>query len=170
MRGFSVPVCAARGAVFSSHCLCNILRAISSERRGGDQAGIVGGQKYDAAPDLFRFAEAADRNRRQDTVLKNVFRHRLHHFGVDVTGSDRIDGDADAPAFLCQRLGEANLAGLGGRIIGLPNWPFWPLIEEILMMRPNLRSRMPSITCRVMLNSEPRLVLITSVHCSGFMR
>ena len=37
-------------------------------------------------------------------------------------------------------------------------------------MRPNLRSRMPSMTCRVMLNSEPRLVLITAVHCSGFMR
>ena len=71
------------------------------------EPGIVGGEKYDAAPDLFRFAEAADRNRWQDTVLKNVFRHRLHHFGVDVTGSDRIDGDADAPAFLCQRLGEA---------------------------------------------------------------
>ena len=37
-------------------------------------------------------------------------------------------------------------------------------------MRPNLRSRMPSITCRHMLNSELRLVLITAVHCSGFMR
>ena len=31
------------------------------------------------------------------------------------------------------------------------------------MMRPNLRSRMLSITCRVMLNSEPRLVLITAL-------
>ena len=38
------------------------------------------------------------------------------------------------------------------------------------MMRPNLRSRMPSITGRHMLNSELRLVLITAVHCSGFMR
>jgi hypothetical protein len=65
--------------------LCNILRAIGGERRAGNQAGIVGGEKYGAAPDLFRFAEAADRNRRQDTILKNVFRHRLHHFGVDVT-------------------------------------------------------------------------------------
>ena len=35
------------------------------------------------------------------------------------------------------------------------------------MMRPNLRSRMPSITGRVMLNSELRLVLITASHCSG---
>ena len=35
------------------------------------------------------------------------------------------------------------------------------------MMRPNLRARMPSITGRVMLNSEPRLVLITAFHCSS---
>ena len=33
-------------------------------------------------------------------------------------------------------------------------------------MRPNLRSRMPSITGRHMLNSESRLVLITAFHCS----
>ena len=44
-----------------------------------------------------------------------------------------------------------------------PIWPFWPLIEEMLMMRPNLRSRMPSTPAGVMLNSELRLVLITCV-------
>ncbi len=38
------------------------------------------------------------------------------------------------------------------------------------MMRPNLRVRMPSITGRHMLNSELRLVLMTAVHWSGFMR
>ena len=37
-------------------------------------------------------------------------------------------------------------------------------------MRPNLRSRMLSMTLRHMLNSELRLVLITAVHCSGFIR
>ena len=35
------------------------------------------------------------------------------------------------------------------------------------MTRPNLRARMPSITWRVMLNSEPRLVLMTAFHCSS---
>ena len=35
------------------------------------------------------------------------------------------------------------------------------------MTRPNLRSRMPPQTGWVMLNSELRLVLITSFHCSG---
>ena len=37
-------------------------------------------------------------------------------------------------------------------------------------MRPNLRSRMPSISGRRILNSDPRFVLITAVHCSGFIR
>jgi hypothetical protein len=41
------------------------------------------------------------------------------------------------------------------------------LIEETLMMRPNPRSRILSITGRHMLNSELRLVLMTAVHCSG---
>jgi NAD(P)-dependent dehydrogenase (short-subunit alcohol dehydrogenase family) len=36
----------------------------------------------------------------------------------------------------------------------------------MLMMRPNLRWRMPSITGRHMLNNEFKLVLITWVHCS----
>ena len=44
-----------------------------------------------------------------------------------------------------------------------PIWPFWPLIEEMLMMRPKPRSRMPSMTGRHMLNSELRLVLMTRV-------
>ena len=35
------------------------------------------------------------------------------------------------------------------------------------MTRPNLRARMPSITWRVMLNSEPRLVLMTAFHWSS---
>ena len=40
-------------------------------------------------------------------------------------------------------------------------------MEEMEMMRPKLRSRIPSITGRVMLNSELRLVLITAFHLSG---
>ena len=35
------------------------------------------------------------------------------------------------------------------------------------MMRPHLRSRMPSITGRVTLNTELRLVVMTSFHCCG---
>jgi len=41
------------------------------------------------------------------------------------------------------------------------------LIELIWMIRPHLRSRMPSITGRVTLNTELRLVLMTSPHCAA---
>jgi hypothetical protein len=40
------------------------------------------------------------------------------------------------------------------------------LIEEMLMMRPKPLSRMALMIGRVMLNSESRLVRITSDHCS----
>ena len=88
---------------------------------------------------------------------------RLHHFGRDIAGADRVDGDALVGVLLRERLGEADIAGLRSGIIDWPIWPFWPLIEEMLMMRPNPRSRMPSITGRHMLNSEFRLVLMTCV-------
>ncbi len=39
-----------------------------------------------------------------------------------------------------------------------------------MIIRPNLRLRMPSITGRHMLNSEFRLVVITALHCSGVIR
>src|SRR5947207_9845095 len=49
----------------------------------------------------------------------------------------------------------------------LPILPLWPLIEEMLMTRPNFRARMPSITGRVMLNSEARLVVMTRPVIEG---
>src|SRR3954465_9068651 len=39
-------------------------------------------------------------------------------------------------------------------------------MDEITMIRPQPRARMPSITGRVMLNKESRLVRITADHCS----
>ncbi len=71
------------------------------------------------ARDLLGLAEAADRDLRQDALLEHVLRHRLHHLGVDVAGADRVDGDAALGVLLRQRLGEADLAGLGGGIVGL---------------------------------------------------
>ena len=38
------------------------------------------------------------------------------------------------------------------------------------MMRPKLRARMPSMTSRVMLKTESRLVRITASHFSLVMR
>jgi hypothetical protein len=44
------------------------------------------------------------------------------------------------------------------------------LIDEMTTTRPKLRLRMPSMTGRVMLNKESRLVRITADHCSLVMR
>jgi hypothetical protein len=43
-----------------------------------------------------------------------------------------------------------------------PKAPFWPLTDEILMIRPQPRSAMASHTGLVMLNTESRLVRITA--------
>ncbi|MNT78874.1 hypothetical protein D3C72_2181550 [compost metagenome] len=43
-----------------------------------------------------------------------------------------------------------------------PNWPFWPLIDEMLITRPKPRSSIDSTTGLHTLNTESRLVLITA--------
>ena len=76
----------------------------------------------DAARDLVRLSEAADRNLRDD-LAEHVLRHRGDHVRVDIAGRDRVDGHAVARAFLRQRLGEAVDARLGGGIIDLAILP-----------------------------------------------
>src|SRR6266850_1315960 len=102
----------------SSH---HILPAVRRQRRTGNQAGLVGGEEHDAARDLLRLAQATERDERQDVLLQHVLRYRPDHFGGDIAGADRVDGDTALGAFLRQRLGEAELAGLGGGIVGLPH-------------------------------------------------
>src|SRR5439155_4703971 len=104
--------------------LNKILPAIRSERRAGDQPGLVRGEERDAARDFFGFAEPADRDQRQDRFLQHVLGYRLHHLGVDITRANRIHRNARARGFLRQRLGEPELAGLGGGIIGLAHLAF----------------------------------------------
>src|ERR1044072_2873824 len=99
--------------------LDHVLPAIGGKRRSGDEAGVVGGEEHDAARDLLGLAEAPGRDQRQDILVEHVLRHRLHHLGRDVAGADRIHRDAALGAFLRQRLGEAEIARLGGRVVGL---------------------------------------------------
>jgi len=66
-------------------------------------------------------------------------------------------GQLPAPA-----LGKAMHAGLGRRIIGLSECAFLAVDEEMLTIRPQPRSTMPSQTCRVMLKHESRLVCMTA--------
>src|SRR5713101_6288766 len=106
----------ARGHNWASH---HVLPAVHGKRRSRDEAGIVGREEHDAARDLLRLAEAIDRNLRQDVFVEDVLRHRLHHFGVDVAWTDYVHGDAALGILQRERLGEANVAGLGRRIIDL---------------------------------------------------
>src|SRR3954471_12849941 len=49
-----------------------ILPAIHRQRRSRDEAGVLGGEEHHASRDLLRFAEAIDRNLRQDVLVENV--------------------------------------------------------------------------------------------------
>src|SRR5262249_30170084 len=49
-----------------------ILAAVRRQRRAGDEAGIIGGEEDDAARDLLRLAQPAERDVRQDALLQHV--------------------------------------------------------------------------------------------------
>ena len=52
--------------------------------------------------------------------VEDLLRDRRHHLRADVAGRDRVDGDALLRDLERERLGEAVHAGLGGRVVGLP--------------------------------------------------
>ena len=93
----------------------HVLTAVGGQGRSGDEAGFVGGEEHHAARDLLGLAEPAHRNLRQDRLFQHVLGHGHHHFGRDIAGADRVDGDALVGVLLRQRLGEAEVAGLGRR-------------------------------------------------------
>src|SRR5690606_22375363 len=90
------------------------LTAIGRDGRTGDEAGFIRDKEDYTARDLRRLAETADRDLRND-ALAHLFRHGHHHVGADIAGADGVDGDAGPRTLLCQRLGEAEVARLGGR-------------------------------------------------------
>src|SRR3954452_8056477 len=68
---------------------------------------------------LSRRAEPAHGNERRDAFVQHILGHRLYHFGIDVARTDRIHGDAAFGILQRQRLGEADIAGLGRGIVHL---------------------------------------------------
>src|SRR5260370_32185026 len=71
-----------------------ILAAVCSQRRAGDEAGIIGCEKDDAARDLLGLAQSPDRDVRQDVLLKNVLRYRVDPFGCDIAAPYCVAGNA----------------------------------------------------------------------------
>jgi len=110
-QGFTVLAPGGQRSYERAHstvCLqTRYLPAVCAQRRAGNEAGVVGGKKHHAARDLLRLAQPSDRDIRQDILLEHVLRHRLDHFGGDIAGAHRVDGDAALGAFLCQRSREA---------------------------------------------------------------
>src|SRR5262247_392362 len=86
-----------------------VLAAVRRQRRAGDEAGIIGREEDDAAGDLLRLAQPAERDVRQDVFLQHVLGHGLDHLGRDIAGADGVDGDPALGALLRQRFGEAEL-------------------------------------------------------------
>jgi len=74
-----------------------------------------------------RLAKAVDRDLRNDVLLQHLRRHRLHHLGIDVAGTDHVDGDAALGVLQRERLGEADVAGLGRGVVDLTELALLPV-------------------------------------------
>ena len=57
-------------------------------------------------------------------LIEHVLRHGEHHFGGDIAGRDRVDGDAFRGALLRKRFHEADIARLRRRVIRLARLTF----------------------------------------------
>src|ERR1700737_2205097 len=87
----------------------HVLTAVRGQCRAGDEARIVRGQEYDAARNLFRFAESADGELAEEVFLRARPGDPPGPRGSEYIRGKCIDGDAAARALLRQRLGEAEL-------------------------------------------------------------
>src|SRR5215207_9894514 len=74
----------------------------------------------DGPGDLFRFSEAAEGHLFAELLL-GFLGDVGDHIGLYESWADGVDGDPEAGQFLGCRLGEAEQAGLGRRVVGLPN-------------------------------------------------
>src|ERR1039457_4345769 len=119
-----------RSLVAASH----VQAAVDGPDLPGDVGRLIGRQEGDHAGDLVRPAEPADRDLAADPV-NDLLRDRSEHVGRDVAGGHGVDGQpdpvADRPLRTAemeeglpgQRLRQAEHAGLGRRVVGLPDVP-----------------------------------------------
>src|SRR2546421_4436444 len=92
-------------AVHFQHGACNV-------------TGFGTSQKSDGGSDFFRTTKAPQGDARRGRFAF-VAAHGVHGLGLDVAGTDCVDGDAKAGDFLGKRLRERDDARFGGSVIGL---------------------------------------------------
>ena len=92
--------------------------AVDGDDLSGDVAGGVGGQEADDGGDFIGLSETLHGDHGFDDFLDLVGQD-VGHIGGDESGGDTIDGDPAFGKFLGRRLGQADQAGLGGRIVAL---------------------------------------------------
>ena len=98
---------------------------------------------------------------------QHLFRHGHDHVGGDIAGADGVDGDAGPGALLGQRLGEADVAGLGGGIVDLADLALLAVDRgdgddaAELAVAHAAPHRMGHV------EDADRLVSMTSFHCSA---
>src|SRR5215207_3690571 len=114
----SSPTSSAAFRMSAMRSSVHVLSAVDRQGRARDETGILVNQEGYASGDLVGAAQPINWNARDD-LPEYLLRHRGDHVRVDVSGRNRIDGDAGAGALLGQRLGEAVDAGLGRGIVHL---------------------------------------------------
>jgi hypothetical protein len=117
-------------------------------------------------------AEPADWDLGRD-LAEDLLGDVLEHLGRDEAGGDGVDGEAHGVVvealgpgelearFTREGLRQPEQAGLRRRVVGRPMFPVSPMIEEMLMMRPDPRSTMWGRTAWDMKKARLRLTART---------
>src|SRR5580693_3065521 len=104
----------------------HVQAAVERKVGAGGKGGVIAHQPVDDGGDFIRLAEALDRYR-ADNLLQALRLDGTHHVGPDVTRRDGVDRHAARCDFLGKSHGEAVDAGLGRRIVGLPELATLPV-------------------------------------------
>ncbi|MBZ5617260.1 MAG: ABC transporter permease [Acidobacteriia bacterium] len=105
----------ATKALPSSH----IHAAVDRQHVSGDIGGVLAGEKLHSRCNIFGPSHAGQGNRRQNLLLY-IVGQVLGHIGRDVARRHRVHRDAAAGHLLRQCLRQADEAGLGCGVVGLP--------------------------------------------------
>ena len=95
-----------------------MLSAVYRQRRPPDEVRHVGDHEKHRPDNVPGLAQSAHRNPLDD-LLQNLVGYGLYHLGIDVTGRNGIDGNAQLGAFLGECLGETVDARLGRGVVDL---------------------------------------------------